>query len=156
MCWGEGGHYKIYNLSFCESNKSSLTGAHLTKTKDIHQQGCKKPKTLEIFKPVTAVLGHNGREGLTWALCVTASACWALRSDRTSVGSFSQGSWTPGPPVEEEKLISVSAGDVFICKDGAEKQDTDSRSLDACWVFWGALDGLVQTSSERFHQICNL
>lgn len=35
---------------------------------------------------------------LTCALSVMVSACCGLRSDSTSVGSLSQGSWTPGPP----------------------------------------------------------
>lgn len=54
------------------------------------------------------VLVNKGVGGLTCALSVRASACWALSCDRTSVASLSQGSWTPGPPAERNS-ISVSA-----------------------------------------------
>lgn len=46
---------------------------------------------------------------LTCALSVTVSACCGLRSDKTSVGSLSQGSWTPGPPAFKKIYKYMSA-----------------------------------------------
>lgn len=75
-------------------------------------------------------VGRRGRRQqemwLTCALSVMVSACCGLRSDRTSVGSLSQGSWTPGPPAFK-KPTNMSAESDGSSQDVAAIKVTDSN-----------------------------
>lgn len=65
---------------------------------------------------------------LTCALSVMVSACWALRSHRTSVSSLSHGSWIPGPPTERQKE-HISFGSCSLGGDALPSSDRHKQWL---------------------------
>lgn len=79
------------------------------------------------------------KKALTCALSVMVSACCALRSDRTSVGSLSQGSWTPGPPIKKNSnQVLTQTGDGNILKPCLIpfKRKTHWNHLILLWTIW--------------------